>query len=85
MQKALLAKGYRQHDGDHHYFFFFHNNRKTSIRTKVSHGIREYGGSLLGKVRQQMKLVGRELDQYFDCDMSTQQYGDLLTKRGNIR
>jgi hypothetical protein len=85
MQATLLAKGFRKHDGDHHFFFYFHDNRKTTIRTKVSHGIREYNLNLLKLVRQQMRLVSDELDEYFDCTMSVKKYGELMIARGHVK
>lgn len=85
MRATLLAKGFREHNTDHHHYWFFYEGLKTSIKTKVSYGIKEYGDSLLGPVKKQMRLVGgRELDDFFDCDMTGKMYADLLVKRGHV-
>ncbi len=85
MRATLAAKGFRLHEGDHHFYFYYHNNRKTSIRTKVSHGIREYSNSLLVLVRKQMRLVSGELDEFFDCHMTVKKYGELMEKRNHVK
>lgn len=85
IQAALTLKGFRLDNTHHHYYWFFHGNRKTSIRTFVSHGIKEYGNDLLTKVRKQMKLAGKELDQFVDCDMSGEEYEKLLIANGHIK
>ena len=85
IKSSLLQKGFRQHDTDHSYFWFFYENRQTSIRTKVSYGIKEYGDNLLAKIRKQMRLGGRELDEFFDCDMTGDGYGQLLIERGHVK
>jgi hypothetical protein len=85
IQAALTLKGFRLDNTHHHFYWFFHGNRKTSIRTFVSHGIKEYGSSLLTNVRKQMKLAGNQLDEFIDCDMSGEAYRELLIANGHIK
>jgi hypothetical protein len=39
------------------YFWLVVDGKKTAIRTRFSHGAREYGDALLGAVANQMKLT----------------------------
>ena len=56
IKSALTSKGFKQDNRDHQYFIFYVGGKKTSIRTHISHGIKEYSGFILSAVRRQMKL-----------------------------
>lgn len=85
MQLALLQKGFIQQNKHHEMYWFFYKGKRTSIRTRISHGKREYEVSLMGAVRTQMKLRGNEIDEFFDCQMSREDYAKLLIRRGEVR
>ena len=39
VEAALKKKGFQQDDGDHHWFFYWTSDgKKTTVRTKTSHG-----------------------------------------------
>lgn len=44
------------------------------IRTKVSHGIKEYGSTLEGKVAKQLRVRGPFFNQMMSCTKSRDEY-----------
>jgi hypothetical protein len=42
---------------------------KRPVHTFLSHGVREYGDSLLGKMAQQLRLRRPELDALVECPL----------------
>jgi len=85
IEATLLHKGFRVEETHHHVYWFFYNDRKTTIRTRLSHGVKEYGDNLLGRIKKQMHLANQELDQFFDCAMTGANYGELLIKRKLVK
>lgn len=66
---VLVKKGFQQDDKDHHYFYLYRNNKRTHIFTKISHGSDEYGhgNPVFHKIKKQLFLKTKELDQLLDC------------------
>ena len=82
---ALQSKGFRPSNRHHTYYILYVNGRKTSVRTKVSHGIREYGKSLLGQMSKQLGVSRRQLDRLIECPMSEEEYVSLLIRNNRIK
>ena len=79
---ALARKGFRQ-DNTHHYLFWLYvDGQKTPVRTRLSHGLREYGDSLLSMVAREMRLRRGELDAFIECPLSYEAYVEILIQRG---
>lgn len=85
MRSALLAKGFEQEQTHHIVFRLVVNGKKTGIRTRLSHGAREYGDSLLAAVARDMALRKAELDAFIQCPMSHDDYVQLLLKQGALK
>jgi len=85
MRKALEAKGFRPYETHHTFYILYVDGKKTSIRTRISHGISEYGDTLLGHVRRQLGLTSKELQDLVECPLSGESYVALLKERGKIR
>lgn len=65
---------------------FLHvGGRKTSIRTKLSHGVQEYGSELLNLVAGQLHLSTSELTNLLDCPLDYNEYTLLLSTRGFLK
>jgi len=47
IRAALLSKGFMADDTHHEMFWLVVDGRKSSIRTRISHGVAEYGDNLL--------------------------------------
>jgi hypothetical protein len=78
---ALTTKGFQKHSTHHEMFWFHYGTRKTQVRTRISHGVSEYGKRLLCRVRNQMGLVDTELDSFIDCSLTAEGYAELLIHR----
>ena len=81
IQSALLKKGFREDNRDHHFYFLWVGNKKSSVRTKISHGIEEYGIELLKRVSEQLHLTNKELNDLLDCPLTLEGYVRLLRQR----
>ena len=85
IRNALLAKGYEEEYTHHIVFRLVVRGQRTEIRTRLSHGAREYGSSLLAQVARQMGLRRKELDAFLQCPMDHEQYVRLLQERGALK
>lgn len=82
---ALTSKGFQAQDTHHEMYWLYVDGKKTSVRTRLSHGEREYGDNLLGQMAKQVGLVRRELDDLIDCPLTGPQYRALLIERGRVK
>lgn len=82
--RALESKGFREKSGSHRYYFLYVDGRKTRIHTKLSHGVREYGDTLLSRIAEQLKLTRGELAELIECPLDYQGYVSLLRKNGHL-
>ena len=57
------------------------DGKRTGIRTRLSHGVAEYGSRLLNEMAHQMMLSRKELDQFVQCPMDYHQYLQLIGTR----
>ncbi len=62
ISRALETKGFQKQDSHHEMYWLHVDGKKTSVRTRISHGDKEYGDSLLGLMAKQVGLARRELD-----------------------
>jgi len=85
LQKALTSKGFRCAKTHHEMYWLFAHGKKTSIRTRISHGQKEYDTRLLGQMARQVGLTREEFADLIDCPLEEQPYLELLIKRGRIR
>jgi hypothetical protein len=84
MESSLLAKGFVRVDTHHEMYWLHVGGRKTSIRTRISHGMREYSDNLLSQMAKQLKLKRKELDELIECPLSAEAYRHLLVAGGHI-
>lgn len=84
IKSALLEKGFREDKTHHEMFWLYVDGRKTSVRTRLSHGVREYGDGLLGPMAKQLRLRRKQLDDLIECPLTKDSYSELLLKRGEI-
>lgn len=87
VQGALLAKGFKMHEGTNHRRFFFYTSKgtKSGVNTSISRGSKkDIGKSLLSDMATECKLTNREFEQLVDCPMSREAYERLLGDRGHL-
>jgi hypothetical protein len=82
---VLQRKGFVPASGDHTFLFLHVNGKKSSVRTKVSHGSGEYGDNLLKHVARQLWLSNNELDQLFDCPLTAERYVEILFEKNILK
>ena len=83
----LTKKGFRQREGDHLYLHYYTlEGKKTTIRTKVSHGNRgsDINSSLVAAMARQCQLTTQQFKQFAECSIDQQQYEQLLTVSGHF-
>ncbi len=85
IRAALLKKGFVADDTHHEMFWLLVDGKKTSVRTRISHGAKEYGDELLALVARQVGLGKLELYRLIDCPMDGEKLRALLLDRGRIR
>ena len=79
VESALLRKGFIKEEGDHHYFYYCTTDgKRTSIRTKTSHSMREISDPLLSAMARQVKLTRPELLKLVECTLSRDEYESHL-------
>lgn len=81
IQKVLSKKGFEINPKkDHHEFYYLTINEvKYPVYTYFSHGKKEYGKSLMGEMKKQLKFSSTEqAEDFFDCPMSAEQYVQML-------
>ena len=85
IQAALLQKGFREDNTHHRVFWLYHGGRKTGVKTRLSHGTKDYGDSLLAQIKRQLRISKSQLLDLVQCPMSYEAYVEHLLRTGNIR
>ncbi len=84
IRTALTSKGFPQDNSHHEMYWLYHDGKKTSVRTRISHGATEYGDNLLGQMARQVGLTRPEFSDFIACPMTAARYTALVTERGRI-
>jgi hypothetical protein len=85
VRASLNKKGFvEEDDRDHRYFFLTIENKRSSIRTKLSHGEYEIDSFLIGKMAKQTGLTNREFEDLIKCPLTKEAYIELLIERGKV-
>lgn len=84
IEHALLHKGFTRQDSHHRLQLLLDDQGRQIVRTRLSHGITEYGDDLLAQVARQLRLTKRELLDLIDCRTSGDEYLLLLRERMDI-
>ena len=84
IESALARKGFVLNaQGDHRYLTLVVEGRRTTVRTRLSHGRKDYGDDLLSAVQSQLRLAQkRELLELIDCSLTGEDYVGLLRQQG---
>ena len=85
IRRALMKKGFLPSQTHHEMYYYAIKGKKTAIRTRISHGAKEYDDSLLGQMAVQLKLEKMEFLSLIDCSLSGDDYYCKLSNKGLIR
>ncbi len=79
---GLQKKGFVQAEGNHTFLIFCMKGKKTSVRTKVSHGGGEIDDYLINKMSMQLKLEKKQFLDLVNCPLSLSGYLQELKAQG---
>lgn len=85
IEKVLLEKGFERVDTHHKLYWLWVDDKRTGIRTRISHGKKEYDDNLLGMMARQLKLRKKQFVSFLDCPLTKEQYIQLLIDAGEIK
>ncbi len=87
ISSALKKKGFVENPScDHIRYTLYNNGKKTGVYTFISHGLKEYGDSLISSVKKQLRLQSKsEFQDFVNCPMTKEDYIKLLIERGHVR
>lgn len=86
IRKGLERKGWKKREGHHTFYYLKVEGLTERIHTYVSHSAKEYGKKLLGEMKRQLKFDSVEdLQSYIKCEMSHEEYIQMLKEKGLIR
>ena len=81
IEKALERKGFKRTEGDHSFFIFYTQaGKKTTVRTKTSHGrgSEDIGDTLISRMAKQCELTNGDFRQLVDRRLSRKNYEKKL-------
>lgn len=84
IESALSKKGFQVHQSKHKIYILYVNGKKTNVRTFVSHGIKEYGKTLISKMRNQLYLSREEFDDLVSCPLTEEKLLEIYIDRNKI-
>lgn len=87
VESALVAKGFRQEEGDHRFFVYYTvTGLKTRARTKTSHGgkMKEIPDNLLTQMAKQCKVTRAQFLGLVDCPLDQNGYEAALHAQGEL-
>ena len=81
----LLSKGFQVEESHHEFLWFYFNGKRTRIKTRLSHGKKEYSPGLISAMKKQLILKSqKEIEDLLNCPMSEEQYIEILLKCGEL-
>ncbi|MBC7349636.1 MAG: hypothetical protein H5U05_06655 [Candidatus Aminicenantes bacterium] len=84
LDAILKKKGFITYKRDHTFYILCDGNRKTSIFTKLSHGMKEYSKDLLAQMARQLSLSNKEFEQLLNCPINHDKLIKLLKEKNKI-
>ncbi len=86
VESTLLKKGFQRDHGDHVWFIYYtQEGKKTTVRTKTSHGsTKDLGDSLLKEMSRQVRISKSQFLDLIDCPLSQAAYEKLLSEGGYL-
>jgi len=81
---ALTHKGFSAETGHHVMYWFYVDGRKTSIRTRISHGASEIGNRLISCMVREMRISKADFLRFVNCEMSGDEYRTKMISEGQV-
>ena len=87
IKSVLQQKGFvlDPSKGHHNFYYLEVNGKKHSVYTYLSHGVTEYGPSLMARIKSQLKFIdSQKAEDFFDCPLSADEYKKMLKANGDL-
>ena len=85
VERGLVKKGFQRTESHHHFFVYYScDGKKTTVKTKTSHGTRELSSYILQQMARQIQLSKIDFLNLIDCPMSRHQYEEHLVSLAKI-
>lgn len=81
IEASLSKKGFQLHRSHHKLYIYYVNGTKTSIRTFISHGKKEYGDKLVSKMRTQLNLSRQQFDDLVTCPLTKEKLYEIYSEQ----
>ena len=81
IESALSSKGFQGRNGAKHKIYVYRGRSEIDIHTFVSHGVKEYGDSLLSAMRRQLKLSHEEFDGVVKCSIDIEELAGIYSEK----
>ena len=82
VERGLERKGFVRVEGDHHFFIYRTlQGKKSTIRTKTSHGMRQIDDSILSQMARQCRLSRTQFDKLIECPLAQEEYETLVEQK----
>jgi hypothetical protein len=83
--RALVSKGFDRSEGKHHIMFhLMANGKRTSVRTRLSHGEHRVDDWLQSQIARELHRSKRELWRFIKCEIGGQEYIDMMIEGGHV-
>jgi hypothetical protein len=84
VRSALLQKGFTEEKRHHCFYFLQYDGKKSSINTKISHGMvdSDISEGLLSAMAGQVRLSNPQFKDLIDCPLDGKQYVAILLAAG---
>ncbi len=84
--KAIEKKGFMRDNCHHNMFWYYLDGKKTSIRTRTSHGENEFNDSLMSERRKQIGLASKQqMIDLIECPLTSDKLKQILIENGRVR
>ena len=85
IEASLQKKGFEVREGAKHKICTLYiGGLKTSIHTFISRGVPQYGDSLVGKMRKQLKLSPKEFEGVIACPISKEDLIKIYAEKEDV-
>jgi len=84
IKRGLQRKGFREDNRDHKFYFLYLGDKRTSVRTKISHGETEIDDGLIKLMAKQIHLTKDQFIDLVNCPLSYDEYIKILQEKGII-
>ena len=81
VHSALLRKGFEVENSHHVFFLLKIKGKRSSVKTKMSHGASELDDRLIGFMAEQLHLTKAQFNNLVSCPLSKEEYVDILVEK----